>query len=95
MRLYKKEVLKSVIKGAVTGYQVGSQFETTNISVTHTYANNYKVSSYTTNDGCLFAVIFMAIRYLIWGSFCSYVAPFLIFKKYKANKEAVACFEAR
>ena len=85
MKIHKKQVKKSVFKAAITGYKIGRQYETTHYTVSHEFNDTYKVTSHTDNDGCLYAAIFAGLNYIIWAAFCSYLAPILSLKKYKAN----------
>ncbi len=79
--MYLPDVIKSVIKSGSTGYKIGENIETTHVEVTHEYGNTYKVSSYTENKGCLFAVIAGTARLMVWTFFCVYIGPFITFKK--------------
>lgn len=90
---YLPEVLKSVGKAGKTGYEVGEQFETTHIEVTHEYGNQYRVSSRTENKGCLFAIFGGMLQYLVWCFFCVYIGPFLTFKKIKKSIENLKQYE--
>lgn len=85
--MYFPKVIKSVFKSGSAGYKVGSQIETTHVNVTHEYGNTYRVSSYTENKGCLFAVIVGTARFFVWMVFCVYVGPFVTFKKVRASKK--------
>ncbi len=93
MKVYRKEVVKGVFKAASAAYKVGQKFETTHYTVSHEYANTYKVSSYKTNDGCLFAIISVFVNYTVWSFFCVYFAPFIIFKKFTANLKEIKSFK--
>ena len=93
MKLHKSEVRHTILRGAIDDYKLGEQFQTTHVNISHEYGNTYRVSRHVENDGCLFVFIGMGIRYLIWATFCSYLAPILIFKKYKANMAEIENFE--
>lgn len=93
MKLHKKEVKHTILRGVIDDYKLGEQFQTTHVNITHEYGNTYRVSRRVENDGCLFVFIGMGIRYLIWAAFCSYRAPVLIFKKYKSNMAELRNFK--
>jgi len=93
--LYAKDIFTSVAKAGKTGYQVGSQFETTYVDVTHEYGNTYRVSSRTENKGCLFAVISAGAKFFFWAFFCVYVGPFLTFKKVWYSVKNIKEYEAK
>ena len=84
---YLPEIIKSTFKAGKAGYEVGEQFETTHIQITHEYGNTYRVSSSTENKGCLFGYLAVMIQFLIWAFFCVYIGPFLTFKKITKSKE--------
>ena len=81
MILYLPKIVKSVFKFGKAGYDIGKNFETKNVTVSQ-YGNTVTVSSYTENEGCLWAFILGALRFLLWGIFCVYVGPILTLKKY-------------
>ena len=95
MKLHKKEVKKSVFKAAITGYKVGRQFEHDHYTVKHEFNDTYSVTKRTDNDGCLYAVIFAGLQYMVWTAFCSRLAPFLTFKKYKANQKEMEAWREK
>ncbi len=88
--LYLPRVLKSVGKSAVKGYEIGDSIKTTHISATHTYGNNYKVSSYTESNGCLFAIFGGVAGFFLWAVFCVYIGPFLNFRKIVLSMKNIA-----
>ncbi len=92
--LYLPDVVKSVLKSGQAGYREGEKHQTTHVQVTHEYGNNYRVSSYTEDKGCLFAFIAGMIRFMIWAFFCVYVAPFLNFKKLKKSIENLRAYSS-
>lgn len=83
--LYFRPIIKSVAKWGVGGYRVGEKIETTHVNVTHEYGNTYRVSSYTENKGCLFAIFAAGARFFVWAFFCVYIGPFLTVKKIKRS----------
>lgn len=85
--IYLRKIVKSLLSSAKNGYSIGKNFETTTVSVTHEFANTYRVSSNTTNKGLLFGYIGVVIQFFIWAFFCVYIGPFLTFKKIKKSKE--------
>ena len=85
--VYLPRIVKGIVKSGRVGYDVGKNIETTHVSVSHEFGNTYKVSSYTDNKGCLFAVIGGTAKLLVWLFFCVYIGPFLTFKKYKKSME--------
>lgn len=87
--LHFDEVTKDVMKDVIAGYKVGSQFETTNYTLTQEGNNTYRIESHTSNDGLLYGAIFGIISYLEWAFFCAYLAPLLIFKRYASSKKAL------
>ena len=91
--LYKKEIfdLDSMVRWGKAGYDVGKQFETTHVTVTHEFGNQYRVNSHTENKGCLFAIIALGVRCMIFAPYCMIMGLPLTYKKYKdtrANMEA-------
>ena len=86
-------IAKSVMKSARFGYDAGKNIETTHVQVTHEFGNNYRVSSYTDNKGCLFGFIAGMAKFMVWAVFCVYVAPFLTFKKLKASFANMKAFQ--
>ena len=79
--IYLPQVVKSIAKFGKAGYKVGEQIETKHIRVTHEFGNNYTVSSYTENKGCLFSFITGFATFFVWAFFCIYIGPFLTVKK--------------
>lgn len=78
---YLTKIAKGVISSGKSGYGVGEKIETTHIQVTHEFANNYRVTAYKENKGCLFAVIAGVAKLMVWLFFCVYVGPFITFKR--------------
>jgi len=95
MKLHKKEVKKSVFKAAIKGYKIGSRYEHDHYTVKHEFNDTYSVTKRTDNDGCLYAAIFAGLQYMIWAAFCSYLAPFLTYKKYKANQKEMEAWQEK
>lgn len=95
MKLHKKEVKKSVFNAAIKGYKIGRQFEHDHYTVKHEFNDTYSVTKRTDNDGCLYAAIFAGLQYMIWAAFCSYLAPFLTYKKYKANQKEMEAWQEK
>ena len=91
---YLPSIVKSVIEWVKGGYNVGKNFETTHVQVTHEYGNRYNVSSYTENKGCLFAVVAGVLRLFIWAFFCVYIGPFLTFKKITGSIKNIKGYQA-
>ena len=90
MILYLPQIFKSVLKSGRSGYRVGEQVETTHVRVTHEYGNQYRVSSHTENQGCLFAYIAGIAKFCVWAFFCVYIGPFVTFKKLRSSLRNLA-----
>lgn len=86
MGLYFRMVFRSVYNAGKAGYKQGEQIQTTHVNVRHTYGDNYEVSSYTEDQGCLFAIFGGMFKFFIWAVFCVYIGPFLTFKKIRLSK---------
>ena len=90
---YFPDITKGVFKAGKAGFEIGENFETTYVSVTHDYGNRYSVSSTTENKGCLFGFLAGMIQFMAWAVFCVYIGPFLTFKKLKRSKENLAQYK--
>jgi len=93
MKLHSKEVRKAAWEAAKFGYNVGKDVKTEHITVSHEFADTYRVSSRTEDKGLLFAVISMAVIMIAWTGFCVYKGCFLELKKIKETKEALVNYE--
>ena len=96
IKLYKKEIfdVKSMIAWSKAGYAIGKQIETTHINVRHEFGNTYSVKSYTENKGCLFAMIALCIRYMIFAPYCMFKGLPLTFRKYKKTLENIKAYQS-
>ncbi len=73
--------IKKMVELGKMGYNVGKEIKETHINITHEFGNQYKVTAYTENKGCLFASISIFIRFLGWMYFSVIVGAFLTAKK--------------
>ena len=85
MRLHIRAIATTVLNAGRAGYSIGETFKTTHIEVRHEYANNYSISAYTEDKGCLFGLIAAGIRFVGWAAFCVYFGTFAVFKKLKTS----------
>ena len=96
IKLYKKEIfdVKSMIAWSKAGYNIGKQIETTHVNVKHEFGNTYSVKSYTENKGCLFAIIALFIRYMIFAPYCMFKGLPLTFRKYRKTLENIKAYQS-
>ncbi len=96
LKLYKKELfnIKSMIAWGKAGYDMGEQIKTTHVTVNHEYGNTYRVSSYTEDKGCLFAVIALFIRYMIFAPYCLFKGLPLTLNKYRKTMENMQAYRS-
>lgn len=95
MLLNSRNLIKSMWNSVSTGYRAGEKIEKTSVDVRYEYDNTYSVRTRTDNEGCLFAVIFGFINWIVWFFLCMYVCPYLSFRKIKLSKENLKNFESQ
>lgn len=93
MALYFKPMIKSIWNATKFGYKTGEKIKETHVNVSHEFGDTYKVSSYETDKGVLFAYIMSVVSFVCWVAFCIYVAPFLTYKKAKNTIKNLEQFE--
>lgn len=96
IKLYRKELfdVKSMIAWGKAGYNVGKQIQTTHVNIKHEFGNTYSVKSYKENKGCLFAIIALFIRYMIFAPYCMFKGLPLTFRKYKKTLENIKAYQS-
>lgn len=63
------------------GFNIGKDFEKTNVSVDYQSNDTYEVSTYTSNNGCLFAIIAIGLRFFGWIFLSIYLGPIITVSK--------------
>jgi len=92
--LYLPRMFRGMIDFGRFGFEVGKNVKSTHVEVKHEFGDTYKVSTYTDNKGCLFAIIGAGIRFFAGIFFCVYIGSFATFKKIYDSIRNLRAFRA-